>query len=91
MIGSDGHLRLTDFGFAKVPDLTKVVPGIDAFGGIGADITGALGDAKSALGGLESQAKAAANRAQSAVNNAANQGIAAATGAAKSKIKSLLG
>ena len=80
-----------DVGVAKLTDLTKVIPGLDAFGGAGADLKGALGDAQSALGGLESQARAAANQAQSAVNNAANQGIAAATGAAKSKIKSLLG
>ena len=80
-----------DFGFAKVPDLTKVVPGLDAFGGVGADLKGALGDATGALGDLENQAKAAASQAQSAVNNAANTAIAAASGAAKSKIKSLLG
>ena len=87
-----------DFGVAAVPDLTKVIPRLDAFGGIGAQVGGALGDAQGALGdvqgalgNLENQAKAAANKAQSAVNNAANQGIAAASSAAKSKIRGLLG
>ena len=80
-----------DFGVAKIPDLTKVIPGLDAFGGAGAQITGALGDAQNALSNLENQAKAAASQAQSAVNNAANQGVSAATNAAKSRIRSLLG
>ena len=80
-----------DFNIADVPDLTKIVPGLDAFGGIGADVKGALGDAQSALGGLENQAKAAASQAQSALNNAANQGIASVTDAAKSRVRSLLG
>ena len=80
-----------DFGIAKVPDLTKVIPGLDAFGGAGAQITGALGDAQNALGNLENQAKAAATQAQSALNNAANQGVAAASNAAKARVRSLLG
>lgn len=94
-----------DFGIADVPDLTKVIPSLDAFGGLGAQVSGALGDAQSALGGIESQvsgalgglsnlenqARAAASQAQSAVNNAANQGIAAATDAARSRVRSLLG
>ena len=101
----DELVQGVDFGFAAVPDLTKVIPRLDAFGGIGAQVSGALGDAQSALGGLESQvsgalgglsnlenqARAAANQAQSAVNNAANQGIAAATDAARSRVRSLLG
>lgn len=87
-----------DFGVAAVPDLTKVIPGLDAFGGLGAQVSGALGGLESqvsgALGGLgdlENQARAAASQAQSALNTAANQGIAAASNAATSRVRSLLG
>jgi|TARA_B110000908_G_scaffold166855_1_gene218735 hypothetical protein len=88
---SDGGVQGINFGIAKVPDLTKVIPSLDAFGGIGAQVSGALGDAQGAIGNLENQARAAASQAQLAVNNAANQRIAAATGAAKSRINNLLG
>ena len=79
-----------DFGIADVPDLTKVIPSLDAFGGLGAQVSGALGDAQSALGDLENQARAA-SQAQTALNTTANQGIAAATDAARSRVRSLLG
>ena len=91
-----------DFGLAKVPDLTKVIPQIGnlqgqldgALGRLPGELTGSLnglqGQLNGALGGLESQAKAAASQAQSALNNAAPQ-IAAATDAAKARVRSLLG
>lgn len=79
-----GLVEGVDFGIAKVPDLTKVIPSLDAFGGIGAQVSGALGD-------LENQTRAAVSQAQSAVNNAANQGIASVTDAARSRVSSLLG
>lgn len=91
-----------DFGLAKVPDLTKVIPQIGnlqgqlngALGRLPGELTGSLnglqGQLNGALGGLESQAKAAASQAQSALNNAAPQ-ITAATDAAKARVRSLLG
>jgi len=80
-----------DFGVAAVPDLTKIVPSLDAFGGIGSQVSGALGSIDPGLAAAANQARAAADQAQTALNNAANQGVAAATDAARSRIRSLLG
>ena len=85
-----------DFGIAQVPDLTKVIPKIldknikDALGGYGDFASGATNAASGALGSINA-ASAAASNAASAAENAAKSGIAAASGAAKSKIKGLLG
>jgi hypothetical protein len=85
-----------DFGIAQVPDLTKVIPKIldknikDALGGYGDFASGAANAASGALGSINA-ASAAASNAASAAENAAKSGIAAASGAAKSKIKGLLG
>jgi hypothetical protein len=87
-----GLVKGVDFGIASVPDLTKIIPSLDAFGGIGAQVNGALGSIDPGLAeAAANQARAAANQAQSAVNNAANQGIASVTDAARSKVRSLLG
>ena len=81
-----------DFGVAAVPDLTKIIPSLDAFGGIGAQVSGAFGSIDPGLAAAAAnQARDAANQAQTALNNAANQGVAAATDAARSRIRSLLG
>ena len=85
-----------DFGVAKAPDLSKVIPKLDAFGGAGAAAMAAQGGAAlgNAQGIVDSAASKAQNAAANAVNNAsnaANNAINSASGAAKSKVSKLLG
>ena len=91
-----------DFGLAKAPDLSKVIPKLDAFGRAGAPIgldafggsAQALAAAGNAQGIVNSAASKAQNAAANAVNNAsnaANNAIGNASNAAKSKVSKLLG
>ena len=62
-----------DFGFADVPDLTRVIPSLDAFGGLGSQVSGALGDVQGALGGLGSQVSGALGDVQGALGGIESQ------------------
>lgn len=75
-----------DFGVAKAPDLSKVIPTLDAFGGAGAPI-----DTQGIVNSAASKAQNAAANAVNNASNAANNAIRNASGAAKSKVSKLLG
>ena len=87
-----------DFGVAKAPDLSKIIPRIAA-GAVGGIIGNAVGGRLGAVAGvalgaslpqlpqagdLADQANAALSQASSAVNTAANEGVAALSRAASS-------
>jgi hypothetical protein len=76
-----------DFGVAQAPDLSKVIPKLDAFGGAGAAISNAQGIVDSAASKAQNAAANAVNNASNAASNAINN----ASGAAKSKVSKLLG
>jgi len=83
-----------DFGLAKAPDLSKVIPKLDAFGGSAQALAAAGAAAGNAQGIVNSAASKAQNAAANAVNNAsnaANNAIGNASNAAKSKVSKLLG
>ena len=100
-------LEGVDFGLAKAPDLSKVIPRI-----AGAALPGPLGGAvgralsesvqitgldnlqsqlNSATANLQTQARAAAEQASTALNTVANQNLSAVADATKARVRNLLG